>query len=210
MGRAAAGQRKEFPMAQFTKRAIMECFIRMLNEMPLDKISVVDIAERCGINRNTFYYYYCDIYALVKELFTLEAQRIAEKNLTCDTWQEVCLETMEFVRENRRAVYHLFHSNHRDLLEEYLYDVTHLEMVNFVRRTAQDLPVTEENVESLAMFYTSALVGLSTHWLLSGMKKGDMETALGSISPLIAGNLRLSLERSCQQGTQGEKPDKNV
>ena len=88
--------------------------------------------------------------------------------------------------------------------------MTHLEMVNFVRRTAQDLPVKDEDVESLAMFYTSALVGLSTHWLLSGMKKGDMETALGSISPLIAGNLRLSLERSCQQGTQGEKPDKNV
>lgn len=196
-------------MAQFTKRAIMECFIRMLNETPLDKISVVDIAERCGINRNTFYYYYCDIYALVKELFTLEAQRIADKNLTCDTWQEVCLETMEFVRENRRAVYHLFHSNHRDLLEEYLYDVTHLEMVNFVRRTAQDLPVTEENVESLAMFYASALVGLSTHWLLSGMKKGDMEDALENISPLIAGNLRLSLERSCRQKELEQKPDKD-
>lgn len=110
-------------MAQFTKKAIMQCFIQMLNESPMDKISVVDIAERCGINRNTFYYYYCDIYALVKELFTIEAQRIAEKELSCATWQEVCLEALEFVRENRRAVYHLFHSNHRDLLEEYLYDV---------------------------------------------------------------------------------------
>ena len=120
-------------MAQFTKKAIMQCFIQMLNESPMDKISVVDIAERCGINRNTFYYYYCDIYALVKDLFSIEAQRIAEKELSCATWQEVCLEALEFVRENRRAVYHLFRSNHRDLLEEYLYDVAHLEMVNFGR-----------------------------------------------------------------------------
>lgn len=188
-------------MAQFTKKAIMQCFIQMLNESPMDKISVVDIAERCGINRNTFYYYYCDIYALVKELFTMEAQRIAEKNLTCETWQEVCLEALEFVRENRRAVYHLFHSNHRDLLEEYLYDVTHLEMVNFVRREAKGMSVREEDVNSLALFYTSAIVGLVTRWMLEGMK-ADVESVLNNIGRLIAGNLRLSLERSCEEARQ--------
>ena len=188
-------------MAQFTKKAIMQCFIQMLNESPMDKISVVDIAERCGINRNTLYYYYCDIYALVKELFTMEAQRIAEKNLTCETWQEVCLEALEFVRENRRAVYHLFHSNHRDLLEEYLYDVTHLEMVNFVRREAKGMSVREEDVNSLALFYTSAIVGLVTRWMLEGMK-ADVESVLNNIGRLIAGNLRLSLERSCEEARQ--------
>ena len=185
-------------MAQFTKKAIMQCFIQMLNESPMDKISVVDIAERCGINRNTFYYYYCDIYALVKELFTIEAQRIAEKELSCATWQEVCLEALEFVRENRRAVYHLFHSNHRDLLEEYLYDVAHLEMVNFVRREAEGMPVKEEDINSLALFYTSALVGLVTRWMLEGMK-ADVESILDNIGRLITGNLRMSLESSCEE-----------
>lgn len=185
-------------MAQFTKKAIMQCFIQMLNESPMDKISVVDIAERCGINRNTFYYYYCDIYALVKELFTIEAQRIAEKELSCATWQEVCLEALEFVRENRRAVYHLFHSNHRDLLEEYLYDVAHLEMVNFVRREAEGMPVKEEDINSLALFYTSALVGLVTRWMLEGMK-ADVESILDNIGRLITGNLRMSLKRSCEE-----------
>ena len=188
-------------MAQFTKKAIMQCFIQMLNESPMDKISVVDIAERCGINRNTFYYYYCDIYALVKELFTIEAQRIAEKELSCATWQEVCLEALEFVRENRRAVYHLFHSNHRDLLEEYLYDVAHLEMVNFVRREAEGMPVKEEDINSLALFYTSALVGLVTRWMLEGMK-ADVESILDNIGRLITGNLRISLERSCEESSR--------
>ena len=188
-------------MAQFTKKAIMQCFIQMLNESPMDKISVVDIAERCGINRNTFYYYYCDIYALVKELFTIEAQRIAEKELSCATWQEVCLEALEFVRENRRAVYHLFHSNHRDLLEEYLYDVAHLEMVNFVRREAEGMPVKEEDINSLALFYTSALVGLVTRWMLEGMK-ADVESILDNIGRLITGNLRMSLERSCEESSR--------
>ena len=44
-------------MAQFTKRAIVESFIRLLNEKPLDKITVKEILDYCGINRNTIYYH---------------------------------------------------------------------------------------------------------------------------------------------------------
>ena len=60
-------------MAVRTKQAIRQAFIELLNERPLDKISVKDIAERSTVNRNTFYYYYADIYALVEEIFQTEA-----------------------------------------------------------------------------------------------------------------------------------------
>lgn len=43
-------------MAQFTKQAIINSFLKLLEETPLDKITVKDIVEDCGINRNTFYY----------------------------------------------------------------------------------------------------------------------------------------------------------
>ena len=48
-------------MSQFTKKAIVETFLELLKEHSLDKITVKDIVEKCGINRNTFYYYYQDI-----------------------------------------------------------------------------------------------------------------------------------------------------
>ncbi len=41
--------------------AIKEAFMRLLNRKPLDKITVKEIVEECGINRNTFYYHYDDI-----------------------------------------------------------------------------------------------------------------------------------------------------
>ena len=58
-------------MVQYTKKAIAESFLQLLNERPFDKISVVDIAEKCGINRNTFYYYYTDVFALVDDVFRM-------------------------------------------------------------------------------------------------------------------------------------------
>ncbi|MBU9919010.1 MAG: TetR/AcrR family transcriptional regulator, partial [Fusobacteriaceae bacterium] len=48
---------------QYTKKKIREEFIKILNERPLNKITVKDIASACEINRNTFYYYYTDVYA---------------------------------------------------------------------------------------------------------------------------------------------------
>ncbi|NFF79484.1 TetR family transcriptional regulator, partial [Clostridium sporogenes] len=56
---------------QYTKKMIREVFIKMLNERPLNKITVKDIATACEINRNTFYYYYTDIYALLSEIFQI-------------------------------------------------------------------------------------------------------------------------------------------
>ena len=55
-------------MAQHTKNAIRLAFIQLLNERPLDKISIKDIAEKSSVNRNTFYYYYADIFALVEDI----------------------------------------------------------------------------------------------------------------------------------------------
>ena len=66
-------------MAQFTKQAIINSFLKLLEETPLDKITVKDIVEDCGINRNTFYYYYHDIYALLEELFSDGIRRAMEE-----------------------------------------------------------------------------------------------------------------------------------
>ena len=45
-------------MSNFTKNAIKASFVKLLNEQPLNKISVRSIVEDCGINRNSFYYHF--------------------------------------------------------------------------------------------------------------------------------------------------------
>ena len=46
------------------KEQIQASFRRLLFAKSLDKITVRDIVEDCGLTRNTFYYYYEDIYDL--------------------------------------------------------------------------------------------------------------------------------------------------
>ena len=48
-------------MVNRTKDAIKQTFLELLNEKPLNQITVKMIVEQCGINRNSFYYHYQDL-----------------------------------------------------------------------------------------------------------------------------------------------------
>ena len=58
-------------MPGFTRQIILHTLTELMNEKPLSKITVKDIVERCGVNRNSFYYHFRDIpdavEAMVKE-----------------------------------------------------------------------------------------------------------------------------------------------
>ena len=73
-------------MPNFTKKAIQETFITLLDERPLNKITVKDIVETCGINRNSFYYHFEDLPALVEEMVAEQVQawrRLSPNGCSC-------------------------------------------------------------------------------------------------------------------------------
>ena len=53
-------------MPNTTKQALEESLKHMLLKKPLDKITIRDITEDCGISRMAFYYHFKDIYDLVE------------------------------------------------------------------------------------------------------------------------------------------------
>ena len=65
-------------MAKFTKQAIVSGFLQILRTKSFDKITIKDICELCEINRNTFYYYFKDIYDVLDALFAIESQSVIE------------------------------------------------------------------------------------------------------------------------------------
>ena len=56
-------------MANLTKKAIAASVIRLLEKKPIDKITIREITDDCGMTRNTFYYHFQDIYDLCSWIF---------------------------------------------------------------------------------------------------------------------------------------------
>ena len=65
-------------MSQVTKRALEASLKNLLLKKPLNKITINDITEDCGMNRMTFYYHFQDIYDLVEWACMEDAKRALE------------------------------------------------------------------------------------------------------------------------------------
>ena len=53
-------------MANTTKLALEVSLKELLRTKPIDRITINDLTEHCGISRMTFYYHFKDIYDLVE------------------------------------------------------------------------------------------------------------------------------------------------
>ena len=88
-------------MPNTTKQALEESLKHMLLKKPLDKITIRDITEDCGISRMAFYYHFKDIYDLVEWACIEDASKALQGKKTYETWQEGLLQIFEAVQENR-------------------------------------------------------------------------------------------------------------
>ncbi len=80
-------------MSQVTKRALAASLIKLLSQKPLDKVTVKDIIEDCGVNRQTFYYHFKDIYDLVDWNFLRARKRMIRGSRDLRRYFTACSET---------------------------------------------------------------------------------------------------------------------
>jgi len=184
-------------MAQFTKKAIIDSFMKLLEQKPLDKITVKDIIEDCDINRGTFYYYFSDIYMLVESIFEEETSRIVDEYKSYQSWREGFLEAMQLAIKNKRQLYHAYNSLNHEKMERYLYNIASHLIWKFVCQQAESLTVSDEDKKFITQVYACALVGLTILWISEGMKDNP-KIFIDKMGTLLEGNIRKDLEKSIQ------------
>ena len=71
-------------MNQLTKDAIAKALTDLLQERPIEKITIKDITDCCGINRQTFYYHFSDIYDLMEWTLDKELRKaLGTREIIC-------------------------------------------------------------------------------------------------------------------------------
>ena len=70
-------------VSQTTKRALEASLKKLLLQKPLNKITINDITEDCGVNRMTFYYHFKDIYDRVEWSCLEDARKALEAGAVC-------------------------------------------------------------------------------------------------------------------------------
>ena len=144
------------PMSQMTKRALEASLKELLRHKPLDKITVSDLTDHCGVNRMTFYYHFKDIYDLVEWCCEEDAARALAGQKTYDTWQQGFLQILQAVQKDKVFVTKVYHSISREHIENYLYRLTYDLMIGVV----EVLKVAQQIIEANRMASPNAAFGI--------------------------------------------------
>lgn len=163
-------------MSDITKRAMSAALKNLLKEKKLNKITVQDIADECGINRQTFYYHFQDIYDLVEWTCIKDTEKVLKENRTYDTWQEGFLSVFDLAKKDKTFIDNIYRSVSLEMLEQYLYRLVYPLLKNVVDEKANGQTVREENKKYIADFYKYAFVGVLLEWI-----RNDMAESPGQI-----------------------------
>ena len=103
-----------------TKIALEAAMQELLREKPLEQIRVRELADRCGIRRQSFYYHFNDVYELLDWSISREREHLLRRQEEFVTWQQVYLDLQQYMAENRAYYQTILRIRGRERLRELL------------------------------------------------------------------------------------------
>ena len=70
---------KRYKTSETTCQAISGALKQLMTQKPLERITVAEIMDTCGMRRQHFYYYFTDIYDLLRWTFEKEALELLQQ-----------------------------------------------------------------------------------------------------------------------------------
>jgi len=180
---------------QITKRAITESFRALLAVKPLDKITVRDIVEDCGLTRNTFYYHYEDVYDLLSDVLESEIERALSVPAGGASWETMLLDMLSFLTDSPQIGRHIFQSKCQDAMRVYLSKVISELTDRYIEQNVRDLDYSQQDRKLICDICCHALYGLLEEWL-TGRSDVALEAELRRVAQLFEGTVRHALEFS--------------
>ncbi len=156
--------------SEITKQAIVRSTKKLASEKPFQKISVIEIARQCDINRNTFYYYFADKYSVIQYIFDREISPVLQPYFgnsgLADSVSALCAHMKKEKPLYTRLLDDSDHHSLRTLLVQYYTGF----LMEQARHHFELHKIDAMHQEIIARFYAHGTVGMICDWADHGMK----------------------------------------
>lgn len=184
-----------------TKLLIANSLRKLMKKKSLDKIKIREIVEDCGVNRQTFYYHFQDIYALVEWIYTYDGRRIVDDHKDDHDWSGIIKEMFDYLEEHQDEIRCVVNSK----ADKFFHDFIH-EKIGTVCRIVIDNVSPKMKVEDyykdfIANFYTYAVCGVVECWMKNrNATRMSSDELIRLFNLTIRGNVMAALRR-CEAET---------
>lgn len=152
-------------MTNFTKKAIKDTFISILKKKPFNQITVKDIVDECGVNRNTFYYHYEDINDLLENVINEETNILLKKYPTIDSIDTAIEVAIKYVLENKKTILNIYNHLDRNIYERFIMNTCEYTVSSLINSITNELNIDEKNKKFLINFVKCQFFGFCIDWL---------------------------------------------
>ena len=184
-----------------TKQLIVNVFVKLLRERPFDKITIIDIAKKAHINRNTFYYYFSDVIDLLSYIIERSKTEYFINREDVDTLNELITIVIDPMNKDRSIIKNLFSSRDVNtiirLVDETVRDICD---ICVERELSHNPEFSIEEKRVIAEFYSTILEGFVIR-MISSKDPGSYISQFEKLRSILESRLpyqiiREELERS--------------
>lgn len=187
----------EYRSALRSRKLIIDALADILQEKPLDKITVTEVVARAGINRGTFYAHYTDIpdviQHLIQDTFTKIRTAISQDPGQLHKLPEVLLSRIwEILSEDMDFYRKVMASSTASLMQQQLVEF----MIQYLLDNEEIFsPGNHREYELTIRFCAGGLSNLYRDWF-SGKLDMPLETLTAQAAQMLRGVLNQSLTKS--------------
>lgn len=181
-------------MPPFAKREIKNSFIKLLTERPISQITVKDIVEDCGVNRNSFYYHFQDIPSLLEEIIVEMTAKVIENLPEESTFEEKVTVALQEINLNKRMIYHIYGSSNREFYEKQLMKICEHVTRTYIRSREYSERVDSKDLEFVISYLKCELFGQLIDWLNHDMSYDIVEHSR-ILCRMFAGSMRMVCQK---------------
>ena len=165
-------ERRHYAASDYTKQAMATALKQLMTQKSMEKISIREIMEGCGMKRQNFYYHFDDIYDLLRWMFREEAVSLLDSRGGAQFWKDGLLRLFYHLKENQLVYRCALRSLERDFLKRFFMD----EIYPIVQRVAEEV-LTElkfsppaKDRQMIIQFYVIALAAVIESWLMGELE----------------------------------------
>lgn len=154
-------------MNQRTEAVLIGTFKALMLKKPMNKITVSELVEECGINRKTFYYHFEDIRDMLHKMLRQDIEAIFSRGDLITDHDLIINSVLDYIEQNKVILKNMISCIGRAELDLFLNSNVNKPIYSLVCETEQkqNLSVGDEYKRFLADFFTRAVSGVLIDWI---------------------------------------------
>ena len=177
-----------------TKRAIVSVFRTMLKDTPFNRITIGELTKKTGINRQTFYYHFRDLYDLL--LFMIEDDLLPVIADESD-FSTCMLNTYDFCIQHRKMLLNIYNHIEINEINHRLKPIIEKLAGNMVDDVTSSYPLGTEDREIAISFTALMITEFIQRWIKRGMN--DKRDEFSKFADLLECNMKSTIRFLCEE-----------